>query len=233
MTPRQIKAEIVRKNNLAGDYWLVVLKLKKRMDFVAGQYVSVLVDDSGMRRAYSVASLPDADTIELLVDVAPMGLGSKFFLKSEVGQEIDILGPLGRFVVSNPNEVGQMPILFVTTGSGIAPEKSMIESLLASGYKGRLLLVWGMRYEEDLFWQDRFEIMEKEHVNFGYRLVLSQPSDDWGGERGHVGDVLGQLEMAQWAGAYLCGNQKMIEEVREQLVSAGMPSEKIYWERFD
>ncbi|HCW31320.1 TPA: hypothetical protein DGD59_01165, partial [Candidatus Collierbacteria bacterium] len=80
MNAKKMPGRVVYKTNLAGDTWVLGIELEEKADFIPGQFVSLKVNEEGLRRSYSVASLPNKKNIELVVDVAPMGVGSKYVL---------------------------------------------------------------------------------------------------------------------------------------------------------
>lgn len=224
-------AVVTEKINLAGDNWLVKFKFEENLEYEAGQYLSLKVSDSGDRRSYSIASRPNGRLLELMVDVAPMGVGSKYVLGLKVGDKIEALCPLGAFSIQ-PSEISeQKKILFVATGSGIVPMKPIIEDLLIDQkYKERLVLVWGMRHKEELYWIEEFKKLEKDFSNFEFKLVLSQAGDDWGGHRGHVADVFDK-NYEEWS-AYICGNKEMIAQTAAILEGTGIKRKNIHYEKF-
>lgn len=228
--PQILNAKIVKKANLAGNYWQFSLEFPVEFAFLAGQYVSVKVAGDGSRRSYSIASGPDGNQIELLIDVGPMGRGSKYFLSLNEGDMVEVMGPLGRFVL--PPSLKK--VLFVATGSGIVPFRPMIRELLEKrGFTDEIHLDWGMRYEEDLFWIDEFKKLETDHPNFRFDVVLSKPTKEWYACSGHVNDCLIK-HRASWEGweVYLCGSQQMIEEVATLLSGLGVRREEIHFEKF-
>ena len=97
MIPERIIGKVEYKENLAGSNYLVRIGFEKKVDFTPGQYASLKVSEDGVRRSYSVASLPGERVIDLLVDVSPMGVGSKYILGLKVGDHVEILGFLGKF----------------------------------------------------------------------------------------------------------------------------------------
>jgi NAD(P)H-flavin reductase len=195
--------------------------------------VSVKVNDEGMRRSYSVASLPGKDYIDILIDVSPMGLGSKYFLGLNVGDEVEILGFLGKFNVATELSAEDQ-LLFIATGTGLAPVRPMIEEVLTGRkFMGKVILVWGMRKETDLYWVEEMERLKRDYENFDFELVLSQSTEEWPGNKGHVGDVVEKMEL-NWpkVKAYLCGAPEMIEDMNKRLSGFGVPNEGIVFERY-
>lgn len=234
MTPKKIIGKVEFKENLAGKNWLVRIGFSEEVNFIPGQYSSLKVNEAGLRRSYSVASLPKGKSIDLLVDVSPMGVGSRFILSLKVGDEVEVLGFLGRFTIDSSLLFEAKSILFVATGTGVAPLKTMIEDLLYNKrFPGEVRLVWGMRHEEDLYWLKEMENINRDFDNFKFDVVLSQPADDWLGIKGHVGDVVEQLKQ-DWTRtlAYLCGAKEMIIEINKNLITKGVPETQIFYEKY-
>ena len=212
-----------------------------RISYQAGQYVSIKINEEGERRSYSIASTPDDNHgFHLLVEITPEGKGSEFLKKIEIGTEVEILAPLGRFAVNEPNRaVIQSKLLFVAMGSGIVPLWSMINDLLINKAETRQMrLHWGMRSEEDLFFVDNLERLVQEHPNFVFDVVLSKPGEEWDLCTGHVQDCLsrdfsadGGQGLVGWEG-YVCGSPERVVEICTKLEELGMKKEDIYHEKF-
>ena len=204
-----------------------------RIVFQSGQYVSLRVNAEGERRSYSIVSTPDVNHgFSLLAEIVPNGKGSQYLQSLNPGAEVEIMAPMGRFVV----QTGSDKLLLVATGSGIAPIYSMIEDLLINKRDVRpMRLHWGMRDEKHLFWFDNLQRLSEEHKNFVFDVVLSTPSEAWSLCSGHVQDCLGRdfdnEDLIKW-GAYICGNPKMVTEVSELLIKMGMPESNVNHEKF-
>lgn len=231
MSVQSFSATVIQIKPLLGNYIKILLKPDVDLVYKAGQYLSVLVDQGGDRRSYSIASYPGEDGLELVIDTTPMGVGSKYFLTLKPGDKIQALGPLGTFVC--PEKLGNNQ-LFVATGSGIVPLRSMIWDLLTNKeFQGNVKLIWGMRHENEVFWEQELKELAAKYPNFQYELIISQPGSDWKGRTGHVGDIL-TSEKTDWSiwSAYVCGNQHMISDVSGLLGNLGVQTQEIYFERF-
>jgi ferredoxin-NADP reductase len=201
------------------------------MEFEAGQYVSMKVSDRGDRRSYSICSAPQVKHgFELLIDISPQGIGSKYLESLQFGSEVSVLAPMGHFVI--PQGVAETAFYFIATGSGVAPFKSMIEDLLQKQEKRPIVLYWGLRHEEDLFWELEFQELSKNFPNFKLQIILSQPKPEWPLSKGRVTDLLQALEKPAGAGYYLCGNGKMVDEVKAYLQQVGIASQNVHNEMF-
>ena len=218
-------------------YLLVKFELVSpdRLHFMAGQYVSIRIDETGNRRSYSIVSTPDNDHgFEIVAEMVPAGAGSAFLAALHPGDGVEVLAPLGRFTVTS--DTVSQKLLFVATGSGIAPVYSMITDLLVNKRETRpMRLHWGMKNEANLFWFDNFMRLSEEHENFVFDQVLSEPGEGWDLCTGHVQDCLirdlGKPGLAEWE-VYICGNPKMVEEVDELVAKLGAKPEHIHHEKF-
>lgn len=218
-----------------------------KFEFKAGQYVSIQVSERGERRSYSVSSSPDiTHGFEILIDVAPQGVGSKFLQSLNFGDTINFLGPLGRFVLTPETNDYNKPIVFIATGSGVAPFKSMLHELLQirqarveqteqadQTFEPRqITLHWGMRYAEDLYWLEEMQDFMQNFSNFHFNPILSRPTEDWSLSRGRVTSVLEASTLDLTADYYLCGSQEMIVAVKDILVRKNIAPEQIHHESF-
>jgi len=209
------------------------LVLPDRMIFEAGQYVSFAVNALGERRSYSMATTPDDNHgFTLVAGMTKGGKGSIYLHDLKIGEEVEVLAPLGRFVA----ESTQNKLLFVATGSGIVPIYSMICDLLINKQETRpMRLHWGLKNEANMFWFDNFERLAEAHPNFVFDPVLSEPGEEWSLCRGHVQDCLQRDftkdRLAEWSG-YVCGNPKMVDEVSALLIALGMQPEEVYREKY-
>jgi NAD(P)H-flavin reductase len=228
--PNFLTAKTISHNVIASSYHDFIFQTETDFKYQPGQYISVKVGDTRIN-SYSVAGSPTSNQIELLVDVKPGGVGSQYFSKLQVGENISFLGPFGKFVL-NVND-GAEKMIFLGTGSGAAPLKCMIDAVNKQGLKKPMVLYFGLRHFEDLFWNHYFDQMQAEKSNFQFKMVLSQPSDHWQGVVGHITDLLkAEYKDLSKDSAYLCGNGKMIIEATELLKQLKMPESKIYFEKF-
>ncbi|MBU0576212.1 FAD-dependent oxidoreductase [Patescibacteria group bacterium] len=204
----------------------------QHLEFQAGQYVSLKVSNKGERRSYSICSTPDNQhQFDLILDLSPGGLGSQFLQQLEFGEEVEVLAPMGQFLV--PEDLPADHLVFVATGSGIAPFKAMIEDQLRNKQDQRqITLHWGMRHPEDLFWLDEWEKLDETFINFHFHPVLSQAPPAWTLCRGRVIDCLSIHARPANAAYFLCGNQTMIADVSRLLIGQGVGKELILTEKF-
>jgi CDP-4-dehydro-6-deoxyglucose reductase len=212
--------------------------------FEPGQWVSFVlrVDGNEIRRSYSIASAPNGSArFDITVTHVVGGPGSSVLHAMEPGVHVTVIGPQGFF--TRPLDPVQ-PSLFVATGTGVTPFRSMLGAAIAAGDRTPTWLLLGVRREEDLLYRDEISALAAAHAHIRFFPTLSQPAhDSWSGRRGyvqtHVRTLLEELTaLPASAGkpphAYICGLQKMVGSVRELLrKEMGLPRERVHTERYD
>jgi ferredoxin-NADP reductase len=208
-----------------------------RFGFVAGQWLSFKTNKPAgeeITRAYSIASPPDSSNrFALCLNRVQNGFMSNFLCAMKEEQTITCQGPFGDFILRPP----MRDTLFIATGTGVAPFRSMLHWVLAdeSRHQNRkLCLLFGSRYEGDIYYHDEFQRLASEHENFQYLPTLSRGSANWSGLRGYVQEhvpnlVAGRTDMH----AYICGLDKMIKANRELLKGLGWDRKSILYEKYD
>lgn len=211
---------------------LYSLKFEKPFEYKAGQFMAVFVADK-VKRYYSIASGPYEENLELLVNTDPGGPGSTFFESIKEGDEVEIMGPLGAFTFKSTGDV-----TFICTGTGIAPCIAMIKEQLHGGYKAKMHLLFGTRYEKDVLKEaDLVELAEK-YPNFSFNLSVTRPTEDWtvvdSGQmmksKGRVTEHIGSLDIG--ADFYICGVKDMLEGVKIELSERGVTKDRIFFEQY-
>ena len=240
MSPFQtFTARLVRSTSLSEQTKHLEFEIKAvpRFGFVAGQWLSFKTtkpDGEEITRAYSIASPPSGDNrIALCLNRVQDGFMSNFLCSMKEGDELPCQGPFGDFILRPPLR----DTIFIATGTGIAPFRSMLHWLLAeeSRHQGKQLwLIFGNRCETDIYYRNELQRLAAEHANFHFLPTLSRGGPEWTGLRGYVQEhvstiVLGRVDMH----AYICGLDKMIKANRELLKSLGWDRKAILYEKYD
>ncbi len=228
----------VRVVNLVWDTPTVYLLRLERTDgkpleFIPGQWVLARIENDGsdVRRAYSIASPPhEKDNFELCIKRIEGGEMSPVLAEMNEGDVFDCAGPYGKFVLINPLETD---IQFVATGTGIAPFRSMIDTIFHYGTDVNISLFFGVRKEEQVIYDDHFYALAEMHDNFEFIPTLSRPSPAWKGERGYV-QLLVKERVDGYRGEeiYLCGIPEMVDEVKGMFLAMGAPKERVHTEKW-
>ncbi|MCO6412900.1 MAG: CDP-6-deoxy-delta-3,4-glucoseen reductase [Thiogranum sp.] len=221
---------------LSHDVMLVQLKLPQteRMQFLAGQYIEFILKD-GRRRAFSIANAPHHDEyLELHIRHIPGGsFTGHVFDELRDRALLRIEGPLGSFYL---REDSPRPVLMMGGGTGIAPLKGMLEHAFYTGFDRPIHLFWGVRARRDLYMDEVPRRWEKEHANFKYTPVLSEPldGDRWQGATGFVSDaVIASYPDLSEFDIYMSGPPIMIESATRLFVTHGARMEHMYSDAFE
>ncbi len=201
------------------------LPSKSSFNFVPGQYVNLI--KGSIKRSYSIANCNQEDEkLHFFIKNYPNGVFSKYwFENARVNDLIRLEGPLGTFFLRNSNK---KEIVFLATGTGIAPVKAIVEQLISRGiekFNQKITIFWGARKSADFFWKPNFIIKK---INF--IPVLSRPEENWEGQFGYVQDILIKMfsNVLDDIEVYACGSNDMINESHSKLRELGL-SEKHYF----
>lgn len=192
------------------------------IDFAAGQYINIILDD-GQRRAFSFANPPhDNAQLELHVRLIPGGrFTTHVFTAMRVGDALEFEGPIGTFTLHE----SARPILFVAGATGFAPIKSIVEDAFHRGIQRPMWLYWGVRRRADLYMLDLAMRWQQEHANFKVVPVLSEPDtkEAWSGRTGLVHDaMLKDFPDLNGYEVYVCGSAKMVETAVPAFMAQGL-----------
>lgn len=217
---------------------VAVLSLKlpagERLQFLAGQYIDILLKD-GKRRAYSLANAPHDDSyLQLHIRRVPGGsFSDHVFTEMHEKAILRFEGPLGSFFL---REDSDKPILLLASGTGFAPVKAMLEHAFHHGTKRPITFYWGAHNLSDLYMRELPEKWAREHAHFKFVPVLSEPKpeDRWQGRTG----FLHQAAMADFTDlggyqVYACGSPVMVEAAHQVLTTErSLPPEEFYSDAF-
>lgn len=188
--------------------------------FNSGQYVNII--NGQIKRSYSIANAyKENGMLTFFIKKYENGLMSNYWFElAKVNDLLRIEGPLGSFFL---RENEQENIVFLATGTGVAPIKAILENISRSEDQFRNKNLWlfvGARYENDLFW-DPSELSNIN--NLIYIPVLSRASKEWKGEKGYVQDIVIKLKISlEKSQVYACGSDNMIEAAKKILIEKGL-----------
>lgn len=234
----QVKTLPCRVESIQRVHDVAILKLKlpvsERLQFMAGQYIDILMKD-GKRRSFSLANAPHDDSaLELHIRHMPGGSFSEYVFHQMKEKEImRFQGPLGSFFL---NEDSDKPIVFLASGTGFAPVKAILEHAFHLGVSRKMVLYWGARQQADLYMAELPAAWAAAHPNFSCVPVLSEPaeSDHWQGRTGLVHQaVLDDFaDLSGWE-VYACGAPVMVEAAHTSFIAERqLPAEAFYSDAF-
>ncbi len=196
--------------------------------------------DPVIYRAYSMANAPyESGKVILNVRIATPprgtkyqpGLGSSYIFNLKPGDEVEISGPYGEFLIKETDN----EMLYLGGGAGMAPMRSHLFYLLNEKKSSRKITYWyGARSVREMFYHEEFTELTRTCPNFTYTVALSekQPGDVWTGPEGFIHDICDRLYLSKHPDPkkieyYLCGPPMMIDAVLAMLKKKYHVSDKM------
>ncbi len=232
--PRPLTLRLTSKSQLTNDVCEYRFEVMSPTDFhfEPGQFVNIDIPNPEKKtvRSYSIASSPHQSRTFTLCIKLINGPGSAYFQTLEAGATIQGSGPFGLFTVKDSYTED---LLFVGTGTGVAPLKGMMEYQIEHHFGGRMSLFFGVRHVEDVFYDELFKGMAQTHKTIDYVLTVSRPDENWKGHSGRVTDLIKTSTFTlNTLRVFVCGNGDMIKEVVDMFKEMGLSEEKIHHEKF-
>ncbi len=194
----------------------VVRFSKRDMNFKPGQHLVVGVLGMSDAREYSVYSGRDEEYLEILVREVEDGIVSKKLRRLNPGNTLEVNGPYG-FFLTNAQPPANKKLLFIASGTGIAPFHSYIKTYPDADYT----IIHGIRtideaYERDTYGKGRY--------------ISCTSKDDKGDYPGRLTGYLKSLDIEKNTIVYLCGNSDMVFESIDILQEKGLSNSHIFTE---
>ena len=175
-----------------------------------GQFVMVRCgEETLLRRPLSTHQLADGSKLAVLFNV--VGKGTHWLAQCQVGDNIDLLGPLGNGYSIHPESHN---LLLLAGGIGIAPLYSLAQEALRSEYS--VTLLYGGSTATHLY--------PKHLLPSGIELTVVT-EDGTAGKKGMITDLL--PDFADWADqVFACGPTEMYRDMarrKQELKLEGKP----------
>ncbi|MDD2744766.1 MAG: CDP-6-deoxy-delta-3,4-glucoseen reductase [Rhodocyclaceae bacterium] len=232
---KTLPSRIEKLERLAPDVLAIHLKLpaNERLQFLAGQYIDILLKD-GKKRSFSLANAPHDDALlQLHIRHVPGGLFTdQAFSSMKVRDILRFNGPHGTFYL---REDSKKPMILLAGGTGFAPIKALVEHAIAENCERPIYIYWGAKARIDLYLPALGEHWAAAHSNIQYTPVLSEPAADdaWTGRTGlvHQSVTVDHQNLANFQ-VYACGSPSMIDAAKRDFMAAGLPEEEFFADAF-
>ncbi len=228
---RTVPCRVDHIQRLSSDIVRIVLRFPPSANFhyLPGQYVQ-MIGPGGLRRSYSIANAVGSGTgLELQIRAVAGGAMSRYWFEQvKINDLLRLCGPFGTFIL---NDVAGMDVVFLATGTGIAPVKAILESLpnrTSDDLPRSVTVYWGGRVAQDLY-------LDVAALPGNHRFIptLSRADIAWAGERGYVQDAFRRhLTNIDNTVVYACGSDAMIHSARDALAELGLPTSRFHSDAF-
>ena len=208
-------------------------KSEQPVRYTAGQFIELTLDhenpdDRGIKRWFTLSSSPTDELISITTKFTDNnGSSFKSALKNLApGAELKMSEPLGDFVLP---KLVQTPLVFVAGGIGITPFHSIFSWLAATHQTRPIHFIYGVRNEDEIVFQDTIS-----RAGITPTIVVSQPSEFWGGERGQITAelILGLGKITDDTLIYTSGPNPMVNSVIKGLKAVGIQKHQIVMDGF-
>lgn len=239
---KEYRACVRKIERLSHDNKGVTLRIvspEEGIDFLPGQYIQLEVPPSRLSRgpefrAYSISSSArDRQNIQLVVTLVEGGIVSTYVHSHlKEGEYVVVRGPFGDFYLRESDR----DILFVATGSGLAPIMSILHQIEEEGIQRKTTLIFGDRRPHDLYFQDQLNAWAGSLKNFTYIPTLTRltEEDTWEGETGRVTEMINKYIPDNYAvDAYICGMPAMVESCIDLLARKGIKEPNVFFDEFE
>lgn len=231
---KTLPCRVQKMERVAPDVMVLHVRLpaSERLQFLAGQYIDILMKD-GKRRSLSMANPPHDDAyLELHLRNYGGPFSDYVFHRMKEKDILRFEGPLGTFFL---REDSDKPIILLASGTGFAPIKAIVDHALYKGISRPITLYWGGRVRSDLYMNALAERWAREH-GVRYIPVLSEAraEDAWTGRTGFVHRAVME-DYADLSGhqVYACGSPLMVEAAHKDFTTqCKLPDEEFYSDSF-
>ncbi len=194
----------------------VVRFSKRDLSFRPGQHLVVGVLGMSDAREYSIYSGKDEEYLEILVREVENGVVSKKLRRLNPGNTLEVNGPYG-FFLTNAQPPATKKLLFIASGTGIAPFHSFVKTFPEADYT----IIHGIRTIDEAY--------EKDSYKKG-RYISCTSKDGNGNFHGRLTNYLKNAEIEKDTMIYLCGNSDMVFDAIDILQSKGISNSHIFTE---
>lgn len=236
-----IKGVFLSKKKLSTDVYEFSFQCiePNQINFLPGQYLIIIFSKDGeiKRKFYSISSpIHEKNKIEFIVKILENGLGSNYLINLKEGENVEFQGPAGLFYLK---ENDKQKIL-VATGTGIAPMLSIIKTHVKE-IKNKLILLWGLRKNEDIYYLDVLRDTAQKHDNFSFEIFLSREEPNESSKvnifngRVNIGidKLLNNAEInKENLEFYISGDRNIVDSIRTYLLDKQILPENIKLEKF-
>jgi len=207
-------------------------------EFKAGQFITLDLPIHEKRlkrwRSYSLANSPhDEGDLELCIVKLDDGLASEYlFETATIGTPIKFKGPAGAFTLS---EASRGELVFICTGTGIVPFRSMLKKMVADQQLNRPVhLIFGTRTEAGILYRKEMEALADQYPVFTYSVALSREAEtDFYSGYVHPIYEKAYAEVRPDVDFYICGWSNMVDEAVAKLTGKmGYSKEQVHYELY-
>ena len=212
----------------------ILLRVNKvaELQYKPGQFLTVIRQEDGLARSYSVASSSTLPYLDFHISILPDGRMSQWLNGLNSGDPLTVSDGSG-FCYYSEN-LAEMDLLLVATGTGLAPLWAVIHDALEHKHNAEIRIFHGGADVSRLYYQNELRALAAANDNVTYYPCVKEKS----GEDNLYEGELSELVMSNCStfnnssAAFLCGNPEMVVSLKKKLYLAGMDLKNIFSDPF-
>ncbi len=211
--PYDHDANIIEKRIITDSLFTIKCSPKEKISFVSGQYLSIVLPG---RKPVPLSIASSEADLEIEFGIAAKGDNTQAIRALEVGSEIVLRGPFGKFKLDT-----QKKVCFIAAGTGITPFMSMLRTIRDVKKDVDAVLVYSLKKKKDILWDELLHI-DGASITFTQEQVL-------GYRYGRIDIQFLQESVSDYLERtfFLCGAPEFLTAVIDMLLSLGVPKEQI------
>ena len=228
--PKDYEGILTAKKKLAPVISLFTIYIQdKNLSFAPGQFMMLsMTQDRGLARAFSICSSPGKkNELEFCMKINPNSVLSEKLEQSPIKTKVYLKGPFGMFSLQPTTK----ELVFIAGGTGIAPIRSMLQTVLQQNIQNRVWLFYRFKTPEEYLFKEELESLAQQHQNFKLVLSVSNPTPEWRQETERVQSVIAKyIKDPSKVECYICGPPSMVKDLLEELPDLGFIPASIHRE---
>ncbi|WP_415901330.1 FAD-binding oxidoreductase [Neptuniibacter sp. QD29_5] len=222
LSNNRVELSLVEKRYLTPRSIELTYKGEDPIRYIPGQFFSIEFTYRGQTKArsYSVANgdLPSVDNrlLTFVITLVPDGAASEYFRAAELGSTVAVNGPFGNLILS---KASPKRFVFIATGAGVTPFRSMLPELrsrISENPELEVIVIQGVRNRDELLYADEFSELTQMTGNAKFITCFSREEGEVLSDNeksGYVSDLYVDLNANPDQDiVYLCGHPDMIDQ---------------------
>jgi ferredoxin-NADP reductase len=205
-----------------------------------GQYVVVrlqpVAGGAPLFRSYSLSGPLSTERYRISVKIEPNGTGGTYLQEHvRAGDAVDVSSPRGSFILRS----GERPVVLLSAGIGATPVLAMLYALAAARSTRQVVWLHAARDREHHPFADEVRRLMLALTHGRSYVCYSRPGshDKMGKDfdaSGHLSrSVFYEAGVPREADVYLCGPNRFMADMKEELATLGVAPERIHIEIFN
>lgn len=170
-----------------------------------------------------------AEELHFHIRILPDGAMSRTLI-SEVAPEIHLQGPFGNCTYQAKSK--EQALVFIGSGTGLAPLYSVITYALSQGHIGPISLYIGSSTAESMYFINELRSLAESHPNFDVTFCCDE-STNWASLGSPLSAALTDIRSFAGIQVYTCGHPELVKATKTKTFMAGASMSEIFADSFD